>query len=144
MTQIENGKTSLHHYCEECADEAGLNFQIDLGQEVDEGAFAQEQEEELSCTKCGTTLEQFEETLQAGCASCYTVFSDTLQEQQHSYTGNRYYQGKQYRAANSRSFKSQLGYLKQELSDAVKQQKFELASVLRDRIRELEAQVPRP
>lgn len=142
ISQLEDGEATTHHYCEECAEEQGLNFNI---QEMHEDApeLTLEEEEILSCLKCGTSLKQFEEDRLAGCATCYTTFADAIQSFHDTYSGKSFYQGKQYRPAGSKAFRSELDYLKKELSGAVKQQKFELAAVLRDRVRELEHKADR-
>ncbi len=100
-----------------------------------------ESSSERICPKCGITEAEFLKEYEAGCAVCYTTFGDIIDRMVHHYSGPTYYRGKKYHQATSKAFKTELDYLKEELTNAIQQQKFELASVLRDRIRELESKV---
>ena len=134
IAQVDEGETTNHHYCEECAEELGI--ELPITQESDE---LEIEEEVLTCPTCHTTLHDFEEHHQVGCIHCYQVFNDAIVQRNKQFKGFGIYQGKKYRVAESQAYFTELEHLKQELSEAVKLQKFELASVLRDRIRVLES-----
>ncbi len=139
ITQMDGTDTSTRHLCEECAVEEGIQLPMMNDDEFEE----EEAEEKIvkSCSRCGTTEEDFSKDFRAGCSRCYSVFSSEIEDHLRVKSGPRFYSGKQYRVAGSRAFKSELECLREELRDAVSNQKFEVASVLRDRIKSLEHQV---
>ena len=136
ISQMNEDEPVAHHYCEDCADELG----VEAPQSNDEVSLEElEEEETLTCPTCLTTEVQFEEDHKVGCSTCYSVFADSISARKSRFKGFKLYRGKKYRVAESQTFFSELQHLKDELNDAVKLQKFELASVLRDRIRILES-----
>jgi protein arginine kinase activator len=140
ITQMSGDGVAMRHLCEECAVEEGIplpNMGDEFG-EMDDDAL---EKEVIICSRCGTSDEEFRKDYKAGCARCYDVFASELENRMRVKSGHRFYTGKQYNRAGSRAFKSELDCLREELSATIRDQKFEVASVLRDRIRVLEEQL---
>ncbi len=145
FTQVDGEEMVSRHICAHCAEAMGIKvpeqvLEVDEdGEEVEEFTIPMEiEEDELECNRCGKKEGAFLNDFKAGCIKCYDVFESHIDKRVHVESGPTFYDGKQYRQAGSRAFQSELTYLKAELESAVKQQKFELASVLRDRVKELE------
>lgn len=135
LTQIEQGETITRHLCQDCAEEEGIPAIVDgINGETDD-----EDNQPLECSKCGTTEDQLASSGEVGCAYCYEIFDDFIAERSSYQTAYRRYDGKRYRQSGSRSFQSELDTLRRELGSAIKEERFEVATVLRDRIRELES-----
>lgn len=150
FTQVDGEEMVSRHICVHCAEAMGikipeqeLEFDED-GEEVEEFSIPMDvEEDEVECTRCGKKEKEFMADFKAGCIKCYSVFENHIDKRVHVESGPTFYGGKQYKQAGSRAFQSELNYLKAELDSAVKQQKFELASVLRDRVKELENRADR-
>lgn len=146
ITHVDDTEVMVRHLCEECAIEEGIQLPF-MGDEdgeetIDNITINNETEPDIvTCSRCGTTEEEFNKTHKAGCSRCYEIFEHQLEDSRRSISGPYFYKGKQYYRAGSKAFKSELSCLKEELSIAVNEQKFEVASVLRDRIKVLENQV---
>lgn len=86
------------------------------------------------CPQCDTSYASFRETGLLGCPECYKVFSDELTKLFVQIAGSDQYSGKNavlpppLRPVDPE-------YLKKELAKAVKSENFELAAVIRDRLR---------
>lgn len=150
FTQVDGEEMVSRHICTHCAEAMGIkipeqDFELDEdGEEVQEFTIpADIEEDELECTRCGKKERDFINDFKAGCIKCYSVFENYIDKRVQVESGPTFYAGKQYRQAGSRAFQSELTYLRAELDSAVKQQKFELASVLRDRVKELENRADR-
>lgn len=93
-----------------------------------------------SCPACGQTLSGLLETGFAGCDTCYTTFRDELRSALFVQNGCGGYAGpipRSYREQQEK--KLLLDKLRQELTQAVREERFEQAAGIRDRIRGLEA-----
>ncbi len=152
ITQVDGEEVLTRHICTDCASRMGIATpEEQFDEETDEEPAINDtlsfdpydEPEELCCPRCGKAEKSFLEDFKAGCVKCYEAFEEQISHKQSVESGPSYYHGKQYRQAGSRAFKSELDYLKAELNSAVKQQKFELASVLRDRVNELEIRAER-
>jgi len=139
LTQIENGSATTRHLCQDCAESEGLQVIPNDGSEEaieDLDDFNEMQ----SCPKCNTSEDEIVATGEVGCSACYETFNDLLS----SIAGYKYnyqrYNGKMYHQSSSREFHSELDILRRELDTAIREERFEVARVLRDRIRDLEIQ----
>ncbi len=138
LTQISNGESLTRRLCKDCANEEG----IPMGDQDDEDVTDLEELAQepilLTCSKCGTTEEQVISSGRVGCSHCYVVFRNAIEERSSYLDVYTRYDGKQYRQGSSKSFQSELDTLRRELGTAIVEERFEIASVLRDRIREIE------
>ncbi len=135
LTQIDQGETVTRHLCNDCASEEGIPV-------VDETIQEQDNIDEippLECPRCETTEDQLAASGEVGCSECYRIFHDFLSERADYRNNFRRYDGKKYRQSGSRSFQSELDTLRRELGTAISEERFEVATVLRDRIREIES-----
>ncbi len=104
--------------------------------------------EKKKCTLCASTFEDLVKSGKVGCAECYKVFKDELRASIENIHGNAKYMGRQIKKTAPESVESfeaetpkeqsELEKLRFELEMAVKEQEYEKAAVLRDRIREIE------
>ncbi|MBR6681868.1 MAG: UvrB/UvrC motif-containing protein, partial [Clostridia bacterium] len=95
-----------------------------------------------------STFDDLVKSGKVGCAECYKVFRDELRTTIENIHGNAKYMGRQIKKTKSEQpdnheaeipkEQSELEKLRLELEMAVKEQEYEKAAVLRDRIREIE------
>ena len=132
LTEMKEGKKTELDLCEECAKSMGLVGALE--------AAVPEEVQKITCPTCGLTLKGFMTTGRLGCEDCYEAFGEYLEEvllKTHSASRHK---GKiPQRLSGPDRTKRMLEYLKQELDRAIKQEKFEHAASLRDRIAMLEA-----
>ena len=161
---IVNGELTEMNLCSECAAKQGygngmfnLNQFFDIGSlmsgfmnDVATTALAPEKR----CPNCGITFAQISKGGRVGCAKCYDVFYDRLLPSIKRIHGNTVHTGKKLRkpqlqsgesvsSANSVGAEvkkpSELDVLNRQMQAAVKNQEFEKAAQLRDKINELKA-----
>ena len=99
----------------------------------------------IRCETCGCSFDDIVKSGKVGCADCYETFYDKLLPSLRKIHGQTSHVGKKPReaaepqpGAGADSDRTQA--LKQKLAEAVADQNFELAAVLRDEIRRMEAQ----
>lgn len=163
LTQIANGKLSDYALCKECAKERGIFdprklsfadniFPSEISGEVEsfirkmlESSYLEEAENEVAaslpdmlteCPACHYTLEQYHENGMLGCPDCYKAFSSELltflddpdvQAEARAHIGAHV----QDTPALER------GRLEVLMHDAIRNEDYEEAARLRDRIKEL-------
>lgn len=155
-----NGKVTEMHLCEDCAKELGVmdsfrpeSFFADsfLGNLLGAGIPAMNVLSGVDrCESCGSTFNDIINSGLMGCADCYTKFADRLEPSVFKLHGNASHVGKNVTYTEVPEEKgekeqpkkaaepvSELEKLKSELQSAIKEQRFEDAAVLRDKIKEL-------
>jgi protein arginine kinase activator len=147
LTQVVKGDVSVIHLCQQCALERGIetsastplkNLIGDYLPAVQQQA-ALAQLEALQCTFCGMTLGDFRRTGRLGCATCYTVFEQSLRELLRRVHGSARHVGRAYQPPEpQRSERATIHELRERLRRAIDTEDFELAAVLRDKIKGLE------
>ena len=97
------------------------------------------------CEFCGSSYPEIAKTGQVGCAHCYELFADQLYPSIRRIHGNTTHCGKNSGRAARKAQKpaemtkeEKIADMKQQLDAAVKEQNFERAAELRDKIREME------
>jgi len=150
LTEITDGVRSEMHLCEHCAQEEGIavKSQIPLNELLSSLLAAQPEDDELfgdsgqkhSCPHCGFTLEQFRKEAVLGCPYDYEVFEKSLLpliEKAHG--GKTSHHGK-IPSKTPADTKKQilLCTLRERLETAVKNEDYELAAELRDKINQAE------
>ena len=130
--------------CRQCA---GEGYKIDLNTLIsgllgldweNEGAGSAT---EISCDRCGMTVDEFNRTGKMGCSHCYDVFREPMKVLLKRIQGNTRHQGKipdRYAAAHAAEM--EVERLQQELKECIRVENYERAAVIRDRIRQLEAE----
>ncbi len=144
LTQIVQDEVTVQHLCEECAKEKGISIVIEdkqdpfpsvISNETIESVPEIKQEEKVSCPQCSITFEEFKEKGRLGCASCYTAFKKEINSLLIQVHGDTEHRGKKYGVFQEPFQKDDdVSFLRQELENAIQNEKFELAAVIRDKI----------
>jgi protein arginine kinase activator len=155
LTQIINDEQSVQHLCEQCAREKG-EFHFDAqppfsihnllaglmnidaqpaGQVIGYPA-------KIQCENCGLTYAQFGQIGRFGCSRCYHTFGERLLPLMRRIHGSTQHVGKvPVRAGGAVKLRRSIEELRTELHELIKQEEFEQAAVLRDKIRNLEEKI---
>jgi protein arginine kinase activator len=157
LTQIVNDKMQKVDLCEDCAKDKGVNdptgfmmadmiFGVSAPQEIAEPAAPAAKAAELACPKCGCAQSDFKKLGRFGCAHCYQVFSEGLEDLLKSmHKGTRHVgkvPGSQREAPPANDAADRLQQLSRQLEQAVAQEDYEMAAKLRDEIKALKHQSP--
>ena len=94
------------------------------------------------CPTCGISLREVSDSGKMGCADCYDTFRDYLRKLLPRISGNKVHTGKVPHASRKQAG-DDLSGLKEKLQEAIRTENFEEATVLRDKIRALEAESPK-
>lgn len=148
ITKVENGKKTDIHLCEQCAMQKNVlslstSFSINdlLAGILNSGnaaPFKADALQDAKCGVCGLSYSRFKETGRFGCSGCYKVFGDRLNPLFKRVHGNIAHTGKIPNRAGGRiKVLREIERLKQELELAIKNEEYERAASLRDRIREM-------
>jgi protein arginine kinase activator len=155
QTVIVNGQKQESHLCEVCSSSAtgggqafsfpSLSIQQLLASFLGQGKAPLEAirpQAEPTCSFCGMTYSQFAETGRLGCAKCYEELEPHLLPLIKRIHGTTVHNGKApKRLGGLVKMKRDLEAAKQALQQAIQLEQFEEAARLRDRIKELEAQI---
>jgi protein arginine kinase activator len=145
LTQIVEGKMQKVNLCEGCSKEKGINdptgfaladLLLGLGaaQEIGKNPAGER------CLVCGFSQADFKKTGRLGCSACYDAFSEGLTGMlRNMHRGTTHIGKVPARLAAARTRKRELAALEADLEKAVKEEQFEQAASLRDRIRHLES-----
>lgn len=147
-TQIINGVKTEMHLCEACAKLKG-GFEFDTPFSVanflsgilePQIGFKQlKTYDQVVCKGCGMTFDEFKRTGRFGCSSCYNSFAEKLYPIFRRIHGNTKHIGKvPKKLGGDLSIKREIDKLKIELNVAIKNEEYEKAAKIRDRIKELE------
>lgn len=150
IKRVVNGDTTETHLCSGCAEHlgygdmfSGFGFNLDgffsgiLGENMPLLA------ETEKCPKCGSTFSDIVKSGKIGCADCYRKFYDKLLPSLQRIHGKIKHTGKQAMLTVNEDKTPKINpvaKLKEDLQKAIEEQNFEQAAVLRDRIKEMEAQ----
>ena len=146
LTEIIDGLRNETHLCERCAAEQGMAVKshIPLNELLSSLLSVQPTDDELHgaseqdvlCPHCGFTLDQFRKEAVLGCPYDYEVFEKSLLPLiEKAHDGRTVHHGKVPSKTPSDTKKQiELLNLRQQLSDAVQGEDYELAAKLRDRI----------
>lgn len=138
-TQIVNGKKSSLNICSQCAAEESLfdNFGslLSFGTRPDAGRTV--------CPLCGMTLAEFTHKGRMGCGKCYDTFRHQAKTMLQKIHGTSVHTEEKAQAEPSQEAipekeKSELEILKEKLSRAIAEEKYEEAAVIRDEIKSKE------
>ncbi len=156
-----NGKKKSYSLCEDCAAELEASGKINLhepdllnmftpgfgfGESILDGLFAPvsaykpylEQSDEKKCRLCGSSFDDLVREGKAICPECYDTFDDELSEtisRLHGSATHRGHMPKRLRVESDK--KNEVKSLQCELKEAIKNEEYEKAAELRDKIKEL-------
>ena len=164
-TQIINGVKKEMNLCEDCARKLGieeLNFNIPISFSSFFGDFLNEYDNsdfipmlakpnELQCSQCNMTYDEFMNTGKFGCANCYNTFAERIDPVLNRLHGSTKYMGRKSKISNNILKKAEnkgesketgnndnLRNLKTQLKIAIKEERYEDAAKLRDEIKKIE------
>ena len=151
---IINGEFKEYDLCSECAHKMGYtNVFADMDNDFSNllgsffGNVLPARTQATRCEFCGSTYSEIAKTGQVGCANCYKLFADQLYPSIRRIHGNTTHCGKNSGRSAAAEKKpaemtkeEKLADMKKQLDAAVKEQNFELAAELRDKIKETEGQ----
>ena len=148
---IINGEFKEYDLCSECAKKMGYtNVFTDMESDFSNflgsffGNVLPARTQATRCEFCGSTYADIAKTGNVGCANCYELFADRLYPSISRIHGNTEQGGKNSissadgKITEEQSKKQKLKKLRSELDKAVKEQSFEYAAELRDKIKETE------
>lgn len=150
---VINGEFKEYDLCSECAKKMGYtNIFGDMESEFSSflgsffGNVLPARTQATRCEFCGSSYSDIAKSGHVGCANCYDVFADELFPSIRRIHGNTTHcgknsrlSGKAERAKPSQETKEdKIKAMKDELDKAVKEQNFEHAAELRDKIKEME------
>lgn len=146
LTEILNNQMVEVHLCEGCAEQKGADFKshFDFNKLLASlGGFGAElQPESLSkvaCKDCGMTYEEFGRTGRLGCPSCYDAFEKLLTPLIKRVQRDIRHVGKvPSKAPGPVKETLELRELQERLRKSIKDETFEDAAKIRDRIQALE------
>jgi protein arginine kinase activator len=159
QTVIANGQKQESHLCEVCAQENGQIFSGSahafpnlsihqllasfMGQEMSAGSAALSRRQAAPrCASCGLTYSEFADSGRLGCADCYDQLEPHLVPLIKRIHGTTVHSGKvPKRAGGVVRQKRELEGFKQQLNEAIHQERYEDAVRLRDAMRTLQAQI---
>lgn len=144
LTHIVHNEVIVQHLCEECAKNKGISIIVENGhlslsktgkKQKLEHQTKLNHKKERTCPFCQMTFAEFKVNGRLGCSHCYTAFEkeiDALLVQVHGASQHR---GKRYQKCHqSIENVDDIKYLRSELDNAIRSEKFELAALIRDKI----------
>jgi len=147
LTQIVKGKTSSMHLCNECAGKKGISITLGSGQELTsvqgvgagkdpDGKQGREERkrQDRACSRCGLLLSEFRTRGWLGCPGCYDAFRGEIDELLVRVHGSTVHKGKHARTQGVPGH-GESDRLRAELEQAVRDEDFEQAAVIRDILR---------
>lgn len=157
IQRIINGQREEMYLCPDCARELGVMddfsfepFSMDsfFGGLLGAGATALNSLAGVErCDSCGSSFNDIINSGRVGCGNCYSMFEDRLQPSIEKLHGKAKHVGKNVTYTETEDNKkdekessapSPIEKLKSELKQAIKEQRFEDAAVIRDKIKEMD------
>jgi protein arginine kinase activator len=150
LTEISEGIRTEMHICEHCATEQGIaaQSQISVNDLLSNLLASQPSDDELlgaeddvsSCPNCGFTLDRLRKEGTLGCPHDYEVFQHSLLPLiERAHGGSSVHCGKVPSKIPAETKQlAKLSQLRQELERAVRDEDYERAAELRDKIKPLE------
>ena len=149
LTQIAGDKMQKVDLCEECAKTKGINdptgfsladLLLGLGasQEIEQASGGVE----VKCPHCGFTQADFKKTGRLGCPECYKTFAEGLEGLLKSmHKGTRHVGKVPESLRRNRDLSDRLMALQKKLNQAIEDENFEQAALLRDEIKQMSVQL---
>ncbi|KAB2655456.1 MAG: excinuclease ABC subunit B [Verrucomicrobia bacterium] len=149
LTQIVCQETKKIDLCEACSKEKGVDdptgfsiadLLLGLGatQEIDQSAGGKS----LVCPHCGFKQSDFKKAGRLGCSECYQLFNEGLEALLKTmHKGTRHVGKVPQFYRQTQDLGEELQRLQKKLEKAISDEKFEVAAMLRDEVRNLRAQL---
>lgn len=145
LTQIINGQMTTVNLCDACSKAKGVTDEMGFGLA---DAFMSHNAPathpmEAACPTCGFTASQLKKIGRMGCPECYNSFRDgldTLLKAMHK--GTRHVGKTPQRLVAMGHLQGNLGQLREELANAVREERYEDAARLKTEIDNLQQKLP--
>jgi len=144
LTQIVHNEVIVQHLCEECAKHKGISIVIENGHLTLPQAAKKHKkghkteislERDLICPVCRMRFSEFKEKGRLGCSNCYIAFEKEINALLIQVHGASQHRGKKYHRFHRPYEKTDdITVLRNELDNAIRDEKFELAALIRDKI----------
>lgn len=148
ITKIIKGEVREVRLCQECAGKLSpFQKPIGLSKVLADLLQANKQEKLVStsgkvCPNCGISLEDYRSSLFVGCRECYTVFEDELKRDLRKFHGSTVHVGKTpAKYAELAQKTASIEDLRKKMEESIKNEDFEEAAQLRDKLRELKTKL---
>lgn len=152
IRQIQKNNVNELHICEECAQEKGLMKEEEseisisnlLSGLIDNKEIPGAEEAVEACPRCGLKAADFRKRGKFGCPECFHAFQRDVRSILSQMAGRTHHAGKLPKnetAAVEPSAGPDREALSLDLREAIEREDYETAAILRDRIRELDADV---
>lgn len=146
LTQMVNGQSRELHLCEDCAEESGMNVQSVLsipevlfGLGGGESAAGSGEATGKTCPHCHLRGCDFKKTGRLGCSRCYETFDAELAPMLAAmHKGIRHVGKVPGDRERTRDKTAERDELKAKLTAAIRDEQYEEAARLRDRLREVD------
>lgn len=149
FTQIINNNKHVLYLCENCAKEEGkfkisppfnINDFLSSIMGVQYMTSVSPHTHEATCDTCKMTYEDFKKAGKVGCADCYKAYGEKIMPLLKRLHGNVQYNGKIPGKIYSRvKVSREIKKLKEQLNVCIKNEEYEKAAKIRDKIKEMEA-----
>lgn len=145
--QIIGGKATSQHLCSVCAHELGYLGQgesiFDIGSILNDfigmPASHGATKNIVKCSHCNTTYDEFRRTGLLGCDKCYDTFGSVIESTLSQIQPSTVHKGSLGGEAGEKIRKeNELSQLKADLKNAIIEERYEDAAVLRDKIKKME------
>lgn len=144
LTQIVQNKVTIQHLCEACAKKKGISIviedeqnsmQSDLPKTTKKHRIEKKEDLKIVCSTCRMSLAEFKQKGWLGCSNCYSLFRKDIEALLIQVHGTKEHKGKNYTSTQHVVHSTEdIIYLRNELQSAIRNEKFELAAVIRDKI----------
>lgn len=159
-TQIINGEKKQMFLCEECSEKLGIggnihfnmpinfsSFLSDFFDDMKEVSLMPNIENTIECKNCGLTFDNFMHTGKFGCSNCYEEFESRIDPILKNIQGSNRHIGRLGNVIEGNSIKentevkedsekqSLIDKLKEDLKQAIKEERYEDAAKIRDQIK---------
>lgn len=159
LTEIINDQITKLNLCESCAKLKGteveqhfgiadlLSALSDSGAPAAQGQSGAAPSPKSKCSQCGLSYEDFKKMGRLGCSGCYTAFKASLAPLLKRIHGANQHMGKSPSPSAAKDLKAanklqeELDSVKGSLAKAIKNEEFEEAASLRDKIKFIEKKI---
>lgn len=144
-TLIVNGVSQTTNLCRDCAIKEGVfdnspTSIFDDMFDVFSDFLPFEKTADITCPVCKTTLREFKTTHKLGCPNCYEAFRDEIKAmlaKSAPYTHHKIEAGK---TSKPKTKQEKISALREEMAQAVKEERYEDAGKIKKQIQKLEAE----
>jgi protein arginine kinase activator len=149
MKQVENQAVQHLDLCQRCAEKRGFSKVAPIGGPIQDLAeklvhlakdvTGAREVEGIRCASCGLMISDFAKTGRLGCPTCYEAFMGQLRPILRKTHGSTTHTGRRPgENLELREERRELRRLRGELARAIRQEEYETAADLRDRIKALQ------